>query len=191
MSTTFPVYEIPDIAASAVRGVVDEFLVDQVRADILTDLLLTATPHHIADTVGLAPTTFGEIRAEVQVTVTVLTLVNTNTGAGTNTATGTGATADSNVDAGGRGRGCGLGTGSVERSSADRPGNRTQARRGSVQVGPSPHPPDHRSRTHRRPIHTQHQPETVPHRPRPALPLPRLPNPTHRHQPHPTLGNWR
>ena len=69
--------------------------IDQIRADLLTDMLLTADPNHVAEGVGLAPSTLGEIHADVQITVPVLTLARTDTLAhtdtGTDTGTGTGA----------------------------------------------------------------------------------------------------
>ena len=79
---------------------------DQIRADLLTDMLLTTDPHHVAEQVGLAPSTLSEIHAEVHVTVPVLTLTHTDTetetGAGTDTSTETGT---------GTGTGPGTGTG--------------------------------------------------------------------------------
>lgn len=64
-----------DLCGEAVEHAADTRTVDQVRADILADLLLTAAPDADPTRVGDGPGTLGAIRARVQVVVPALTML--------------------------------------------------------------------------------------------------------------------
>jgi hypothetical protein len=55
----------------------DERTMDQIRADVLADMLLTACPDNDPTATGDGPGELGAIRAQLQVTVPVLTLAGT------------------------------------------------------------------------------------------------------------------
>jgi hypothetical protein len=70
--------EVDAVGASQRVAASDSRTMDQLRADVLADMLLTAAPDADPTRTGEAPGALGAIRAKVQVVVPVLTLLGTD-----------------------------------------------------------------------------------------------------------------